>query len=104
MLKIGAILAPIGLLLLASRMPSPLREFRRARAFSVQTARRLSSLRLRGRWEVEDHVRRGLVVDLGDGRFYLDPARDRARRRRFWILAGVLAAGAIGGVLWLVPW
>lgn len=102
MLRLGAVVAPIGLLLLASRMPSPLHEFRKARAFSPQTARRLSTLKLRGTWQVEDYVKSGLVIGVGDGRYYLDAARDRARRRRFWGAGICLVAAIMPVVAWLV--
>lgn len=89
-LRLGAIALPIGLLLLARKMPSPLAAFRRANATAPETARKPSTLNLPA-WSIEDAQRKGLIVSTGDGRYYLDVARDRARRR-VWSIAMIAAA------------
>jgi len=94
--RIGAVAYPIGLLLLARKLPSPVAAFRKASAYSVETARKPASLGLTGAWLFEGALKSGLVVATGDGRYYLDPVKDRARRKRFW-------AAAIGVMLVTTP-
>lgn len=100
-LRLGAIALPIGLLLLARKMPSPLAAFRRANALSPQTARKPSTLNL-PTWSIEAAQRKGLVVPTGDGRYYLDPERDRARRRSWSIAMVVTAALTVPLAAWIV--
>jgi len=100
-LRLGAIALPIGLLLLARKMPSPLAAFRRANALSPETARKPATLNLPA-WSIEDWQRKGLIVPTGDGRYYLDPARDRARRLRWTIAMTAAAALTAPLALWIV--
>jgi len=100
--RLGAIALPIGLLLLARKMPSPLAAFRRAGAVSPETARKPSSLGLNGRWTFEDAQKTGLIVSTGDGRYYLNHVMDRARRRKWSIIAITNAVFASALLAWLL--
>lgn len=100
--RIGVIAYPIGLMLLARKLPSPLAAFRKAGAFSPETARKPATLGLSGRYMFEDDERRGVVVGTGDGRFYLDPVKDRARRRRFWTTVIAITVATTPLVAWML--
>lgn len=98
--RIGAIAYPIALMLLARKLPSPVAAFRKAGAYSPETARKPSTLGLSGAWMFEDAQAKGRVVATGDGRFYLDPVKDKARRRLFWIVSISLTALTTPLVAW----
>lgn len=100
--RIGAVAYPVALLMLARKMPSPLAAFRRAGACSPKTARRPASLGLSGAWLFEGAVRRGLIVATGDGRYYLDPQRDRAHRRKCRIAIAAVLVLTTPLVAWLL--
>ncbi|MEZ6233826.1 MAG: hypothetical protein R3B68_06515 [Phycisphaerales bacterium] len=89
--RVGALAYPVALILLTRQMPSAASAFRKAGALSPKTARKPTSVGLSGVWLFEGAVRKGLIVPTGDGRYYLDAAKDRARQRRLWaIVVGVL--------------
>lgn len=103
MLKVGAVLYPVALILAARRMPSPVSAFRKAGAFSPETARKPGTLGLSGAWMFEGAVKSGLVKATGDGRYYLDRARDRRRQRVFWavvVSAAVLTTPLVVWAAW----
>jgi hypothetical protein len=87
-------LAPsILLLAVALRVRAITRSFHQAGATSPATAKPLDELRVRGRGLAFRLLsRRGVLVPLPGGEFYLDPvAEDRWRRRRRTVLPIVLA-------------
>lgn len=61
------------------RNASPTMKFAKARAFSVGTARRPSSLGIEHHETLEGPVRRGVLIPVGDGRYYVNA--DRWRRQ-----------------------
>lgn len=102
--KFAALLYPAFLLALAARgSRSPAARFARAQAFSPETSRRPASLGLGALAPIGDLVRSGVLVAVGDGRYYLD--RERYRRTRTRTLAGAAVALAVpflfaGWILW----
>jgi hypothetical protein len=100
-LRIGLVLYPLLPLALILARRGPASKLRRAGAISPQTARKPSTVDAVG--DLSSHLKSGLIVATGDGRYYLDVAELRRRNRRvtlFVIVVGV----AIGGLLlWLWP-
>ncbi|MBK7405717.1 MAG: hypothetical protein IPJ41_14140 [Phycisphaerales bacterium] len=92
--RVGLLLYPVFLLLTARTKNSAAAKFRSAGALSPETARRPESFDLpRTLGVIQDGVRRGLLIPVGDGRYYLDLGAHK-RRRRFRLgmyLAGTLA-------------
>lgn len=64
--------------------------FVRARAFGVDTARKPASLGIEHVDFVHAAARRGLLVATADGRYYVNAAVHRRRRRTFGALAAAL--------------
>ena len=100
--RLGALALPIGLFLLARKLPSPVGAFRKAGACSAATARKPASVGLSGAWLFEGAIRSGLIIATDDGRYWLDPVRDRARRRRFLLIGGGIVAASTAVLVWLV--
>jgi hypothetical protein len=100
--KFGMILMPLMILGMILRDKGPVAKFVKAGAVSPATARRPESIAI----ERNDHlhipgaVKRGVLVALDDGRYYVD--LDRRRRRR-WIGGGAVltlaTAAAIAAIL-----
>lgn len=76
--------------------PGPVGRYARARAFSAGMARRPESLEIKNASALlENPVRSGLLVPVGDGRYYLDPLKYRRRRRLLW--GAIAVAGLVIG-------
>jgi hypothetical protein len=80
-----------------------LRRFQKAEAFTPDRAVTLADIRERSSFVFRGLVRRGVIVDAGNGRYYLD--RERADEFAEWRRQRVLwfaIAGVIGIVLILL--
>lgn len=77
-----------------------------ARAVSAETARRPESVGIKGgRATLARAVAKGVVVDHGDGRFFVNLAEYTRRRNRLLAILGAVAViGGIGVVLLWAPW
>lgn len=77
-----------------------------AGARSVETSRRPESLGIRGgRDTLAGAIKRGVLVEVGDGRYFVDMTVYRRRQRALYLALG--AVGLVGGsvTLWLwAPW
>jgi hypothetical protein len=91
-------LVPLGLIL-AKR--GPVAAFHKAGAVSPETARKPTALGAEG--DLDGPLKRGLLVAVGDGRYYVNVKLMRRQRRRFHILlaCAMVAIGAV--ILWLWP-
>jgi len=70
--------------------PNAVASFEKANAYSPQTSRRPESLKVR-RKLVKKAVDKGLLVAVGDGRYYLDrDAMKRADRKKMIMIALVV--------------
>lgn len=79
--KFGALLYPsILLAVVVGQSRTPAARFAKAGAFSPETSRRPSSLGVTGLGLIEHAVKTGVLVPVGDGRFYVDRARHRRRQ------------------------
>jgi hypothetical protein len=77
--------------------------FLRARALSPETARKPASLSIRDVDAVRRASRRGILIDAGKGRYYVDEPRYRRQRRTFiTILIGV--GIVISGLMIIAFW
>ena len=84
------------LLVLAWRVRKTLKLFQAAGALAPESAQPLAALGVRRSPALRILKRHGVLVDVGDGRYYLDTAaHERWRRRRRKILAVVLGAVAL---------
>lgn len=97
-----AILFPLSMVIIALRQKGIARTFIEAGAVSPDTARRPEALKFpRGLGHITHGVRSGVLVPLGDGRFYADTRV--YKRRRIGTIAGVvIVALAVGALLWLL--
>ncbi|MCA9283958.1 MAG: hypothetical protein KDA22_01995 [Phycisphaerales bacterium] len=98
---IGALVFPAALIGLLLRTKGPLDALFKAGAFTPETARRPSALGITNDHAVRYAARVGVLVSVGDGRYYVNRARHRARRNR---ILGALGACALAGgaLVWLV--
>ncbi|MBX3363851.1 MAG: hypothetical protein KF866_03715 [Phycisphaeraceae bacterium] len=98
MMKLTALLMPLAMLMLARSMGKsvPARFFD-AQAFSVETSRRPAGLGIDRAPLLADAVKSGVLVPVGDGRYYVDRAVFLRRRRRF--RSAVLASGVVLGIV-----
>ncbi len=103
MIRLTALLMPLGMLALARSMGKnvPAR-FYEAKAFSAETSRRPASLGIDRAPFIADAVKSGVLVPVGDGRYYVNRPLYVRRRNRLWIAA--TAAGLLLGavVFWLL--
>lgn len=99
-LKVLVRLGPaLVLLVLAWRIRQTVSRFREAGATSPEHARSLSDLGIRNGISIKLLRRRGVLVEAGSERYYLDEAAyERWRKRRriiFVVMLGVVAIAAI---------
>lgn len=88
------LLFPLFIIALAVGRKGVVSTFARARAFSPETARRPKSLKLENEDLVRDAVKRGKLIALGDGRYYLNAEKFRRRQRLFRLaLMAIVVAG-----------
>lgn len=93
-------LGPIGPALVARKRRRLIATFRSHGATSPATARTLDELKLGHGMLVRIQEHRHVLVDAGDGRFYLDEAREAAvSRTRRLLLAAIVLLMAVGAVV-----
>jgi hypothetical protein len=102
-LRIGLVLYPLVPMALVLLRRGPVSKFYRAGAISPQTARRPKSVEAEG--DLQSAVRNGVLIDLDDGRYFVDvPAYRRRCRRINWAIGLLVAFGLALGILAWVPW
>ena len=104
-LKLGAIAFPLFVLIMAAKQKGPVKKFLKAGAISPDTARKLASVEVAGPYYISGALKRGVIVAVGDGRYYLDLPVYRRRRKRLLTALGLIAAAVVvcGFLLW-PPW
>jgi len=101
-LGFGMLIMPVTILMLMRKDPGPVGTFLRAGAVSEETARRPSAIGIVRLFLVQDAAKRGVLVGLGDGRFYVDVLTYRRRRRRMIAITLMAAAALTAAGLWAV--
>ena len=89
------IIAPISVVLLILKNKGPVVKFAQAGAVSAATARKPATIDVAGPdlLNLPGAVRRGILVSMNDGRYYVDVPVWKRKRRNLFIAVGV--AGAI---------
>lgn len=100
--KLGALAYPLMLGGLLLSRQSAVGEFERVKAFDESSSRRPESLNVR-RKLVQKAVEKGLLVAVGDGRYYVDMARVRRRDRTALLLWGGGGLVVTAALIWLLP-
>ena len=104
-LKLGAIVFPLFVLIMAAKQKGPVRKFLKAGAISPDTARKLASVELKGPYYISGALKKGVIVAVGDGRYYLEvPVYRRRRRRLLTALALIGVAIVVCGLVLWPPW
>jgi hypothetical protein len=105
MFRLGAILFPLMILAMILKQKGPVSKFLKLGATSAETARRADSAALTApdRLHLKDLVKRGVLVALDDGRYYVDTAVHRRRRRMSIVFLVIVAIGLTAAVLLLWP-
>lgn len=89
----GGLIFGVSLLLSMRRQPpGPIGRLIQSGAVDPEHARRPSTVGIRRPLELKPAIRKGLVVELGDGRCWVDQPKVRRRRIRIAIVAAVAAA------------
>jgi hypothetical protein len=96
-LRLSLLLYPSFAIAVAASRNGAVSPFLRARAFSPETARKPASLCIRNVEAVRSAARRGILIDAGNGRYYLNQGKYRRRRRM--ITAALVSAGVVIGLL-----
>lgn len=97
---LGLLIMPISIAALIFRRPAgPIRKLISAKALSPETARRAHGVGIPREYVLRPYARLGVAKRLDDGRWYVDPRRDRIVRIG---LCGVIALLAL--VLALGVW
>lgn len=96
----GMFLIPLMIIALMLRDRGPVATFTKAGAVSPETARRADSLKITRRYMLDGPIRRGVLVQTEDGRYWVDRQRVRTLRMRLIIAAVVvtIVAGVIVAV------
>jgi hypothetical protein len=98
----GMMMAPLAIFGLLLRDAGPAKEFIAAGATDEANARRPRSLGITSERAVVDAVRRGDLVAVGDGRYWVRAARHRRRRIIMWSF--VVGVWTIAAAAMLVVW
>jgi hypothetical protein len=99
-LRIGLVAYPAFLLAIHLAKPSAVAAFEKARAYSPETSRRPTSLRV-PRKAARRAIRKGLLIPAGDGRYYWDRRAVRRSDRKAMIFSA-LALAVFVLLLWLM--
>ncbi len=91
---------PIAVVLLAASRPSAIGAFEAVKAYTPETARRPQGLKVRLK-SVAKAVRKGLLVPVGDGRYYVDRRAVRRQDARL-ILGAAITLGLVTALIFLV--
>ncbi len=97
MLRLTALLFPLMILAMILKQERPVSVFIKAGAVTSDTARRPGSLEIEKLYLLENPIKHGVLVALGDGRFYVDVPQHKRRRR--WMIALMLGVGVLTGGL-----
>jgi hypothetical protein len=100
-LKIGILAFPLMIIAMILKQKGPAAKIMKLGAISPATARKPADLDLRDRYILPDAVKRGVIVKLDDGRYYVDLPTFRRRRRWSIALAVVICAGLVV-TAWLI--
>lgn len=92
-MRVGLIAYPLFLIVIAASKGGVVSKYAKAQAFSADTSRRPASLSIRDTNAVRAAVKRGLLINTGDGRYYVNQSKYRRRRRVTF--AALVAAGII---------
>lgn len=96
-LRLSLLVYPLFAIAVAASRNSAIGPFLQARAISPETARKPASLCIRDVDAVRRAARRGILIDAGRGRYYVNQ-RKYLRRRRV-VTAAIVGAGLIVGAL-----
>ena len=107
-MRLGVMAYPAALIIMAiSAKGGNVPRLVEARAFAPDTARRPESVGIKGGAQtLAGAVRKGIVIDNGDGRFYVDMIAFRRRQKRMvslFVTVAVLGA-ALVALLLIAPW
>lgn len=96
----GMFLIPLMIIALMLRDRGPVATFTKAGAISPETARRADSLKITRRYMLDGPLRRGVLVQTEDGRYWVDRERVRTLRLRLIVAAIIVTiiAGAVVAV------
>jgi len=95
-------MAPLAIFGLLLRDGSPAKQFIAAGAIDPEHARKPRSIGVTSDREVTDAMRRGELVSMGDGRYWVHLGRHRRRRLIMW--GFVLGVWTTAAVVMLVVW
>lgn len=81
-----------------------IRKFRKAEAFDASRAKTLAELKIRSNWIFRRMADRGVFVEAGDGRYYIDQeeARTFQSHQRRGIFFAVVIIGTIALALYFL--
>lgn len=100
---LAALIMPISIAAFVLGRPAgPIRKLMKAGALSPETARRARGVGIPREFVLRPYARLGVARRLADGRWYVDPGRDRLVR--LGMLGGILLLAAASGLLVWFAW
>jgi hypothetical protein len=96
-LRLSLLVYPLFAIAVAASRNGVIGPFLQARAISPETARKPASLCVRDVDAVRRAARRGVLIDAGKGRYYVNRRKYLHRKRLF--TAALIGAGVVVGVL-----
>lgn len=103
-LRLTMLAYPAFFIVLAAKPSGVVGKYRKAGAISLDTARKPASVGVSERRWVDDAVRSGVLVAVGDGRFYVDMVAFKRWRRkmlRIFAVVALILASAVSVLWWL---
>ena len=89
---LGMLIMPASIVMLILKQPSgAVAKLIKAGATSERMARKLETVEIPRAYLVENAIRRKIVHRTADGRYWVDVARNRRRRRTMAVLGGLFA-------------
>ena len=102
---LGMLIMPASIVMLILKQPSGgVSKLIKAGAVSERTARKLETLKIPRAYMVENAIRRKIVHRTKDGRYWVDVARNRRRRRNLAMMGGGLALLFCLAIWFTWPW
>ncbi|MCH2161115.1 MAG: hypothetical protein MK085_04495 [Phycisphaerales bacterium] len=102
---LGMFIMPASIVMLILKQPAgAVSKLIKAGATSERTARKLETVEITRVYLVENAIRRKIVHRTGDGRYWVDVARNRRRRRNMALAGGCLALLLCVGVWFAWPY
>lgn len=99
---LGGLMMPITVLLaLRKAPPGPVKRLLLAGAVSPETALKPSTAKITRPIELNGPTKRGIVVAMPDGRFWVDVPRFK-RQRMIWAIALGLVLAVVAELAWLI--